>query len=231
MKLLMFLFCISFLIVVFFCYDYYYVYNYIVNELNKQKERNGMILPIKQRAYILSIKSTCTMSLCGIYFNYMFCKAGLNIDVYMDSLGVFSNTIGYVLVLNFISYLMMDCYMGYNNYPIYMNTLAGYIHHSVYIVINICALYTGLYPYYLIYMILEIPSVLLNIGSYDAKWRNDRLFGIVFFTTRIVYHIYLTYVLWNIVIIRNFALPILCVHIYWFKNWFTKYGISILKNN
>jgi hypothetical protein len=80
-------------------------------------------------------------------------------------------------------------------------------------------------------MILEIPSVLLNIGNYDAKWRNDRLFGIVFFTTRIVYHIYLTYVLWNIVIIRNFALPILCVHIYWFKNWFTKYGISILKNN
>lgn len=212
-----------FLTILFFCYDYYYVYNYIVNTLKDTS--------IKQRAYILSIKSTCMMFLCGVYFNYMFYKANFNIDVYINSLGVFSYTLGYMFVLNFTSYLIMDCYMGYNNYPMYMNTLAGYIHHSVYIIINICALYTGLYPYYLIFMILEMPSFLLNIGSYDIKWRNDRLFGFVFFMTRIVYHIYLIYVLWNVTIIRNFAIPILGVHIYWFKNWVVKYGMLILKNN
>lgn len=205
-------------IVLFFCYDYYYVYSYLVKSIRD--------ISVKQSAYIMSTKSTFIMFICGLYFNGMFYASNFDIDVYINSLGLFSHILGNLFILNFMAYLIMDCIIGYNYYPNYMNTLAGYIHHNIYIIINICSLYNDLYPYYLLFMISELPSVILNVGSFEPKFRSDMLFGTTFFITRIVYHIYLTYIFFNIVIIRSFAIPILCIHIYWFKNWVVKYLVN-----
>lgn len=194
----------------FFCYDYYYVYNYICNKLKD--------LSLKQCAYIVSIRSTGIMFLCGIYFNYIFYLSNYDKDEYINSLGWVSHIIGQTSILNFTAYLLMDCYLGYMYYPEFMTSLSGYIHHSIYLVINMCALYTGLYPLYLLYMILELPSFLLNIGSFNNSLRSDKLFGLSFFITRILYHIYLLYVI-NVNTITLFGVPILGIHIYWFKNW------------
>jgi len=204
-------------IVLFFCYDYQYVFNYITTVIKT--------LSPKQKAYIISTKSTGIMFLSGLYFNFIFYKSNFDVDVYIDSLGLFSHLLAQLFILNFVAYLIMDCYIGYNYYPNYMNALTGYIHHSIYIIINFCSFYTGLYPYYILFMISELPSVILNVGSFDQKWRSDKLFGMSFFITRVVYHTYLIYVLFNFYVIRIFAIPILGVHLYWFKNWVTKYFI------
>lgn len=194
----------------FFCYDYHYVYSYISNSLKD--------LSLKQKAYIVSIRSTYLMFLCGVYFNYIFYVSNYDKNVYINSLSWISDTIAQISILNFTAYLIMDCYLGYTYYPEFMTSLSGYVHHSIYLVINMYALYTGLYPLYLLYMVSELPSFLLNVGSFNKEWRNDILFGLSFFITRILYHIYLLYVI-NINIISVFGIPILGIHIYWFKNW------------
>jgi hypothetical protein len=78
-------------------------------------------------------------------------------------------------------------------------------------------------------MISELPTVILSLGSYNKKFRNDSLFGLTFFTTRICYHIFLTYMFRKHSLLLGVALSALSLHIYWFWNWVKKYLIAKTK--
>lgn len=211
-------------ILIFFlgCLDYYFHYrfiNYIKKDLTK-----------KQKAYILSIKSSLTMFLIGLYMNYFYLSSGFSQERFFSILEE-KDTLhfGKLVVLYFASYLLMDIYVGNLEYPEYMKSISGNIHHTIYIGINLLSLHTGLYPLYLLHMMSELPTFLLSIGSFDSKLRSDNLFGTTFFLTRILYHAILTYIFRENRTVLGFSLAALGLHIYWFYGWFKKYGYKMFK--
>lgn len=198
-----------------FCIDYYAIYHKTTN-LNTN-------LTIKQKSQILSIKSSLTLLLLGLVFNYKFISADYNYDNYITNLGFTSTFITELSIYNFIAYLIMDCYIGHKEYHTHLCSLSGYFHHFTYIGINFLSIYKKLSPVYLLYMIEELPTILLSLGSFNKNLRNNYLFGSAFFLTRICYHIFLTFIFRKHLILVNIASLSLILHIYWFFNWVKKY--------
>lgn len=211
------------LIFILSCIDYYFHYrfiNYIKKDLTK-----------KQKAYILSIKSSLTLFLIGVYFNYYYFSSRFSQEKFLNILEEKDSlNFGKFVVLYFTAYLLMDIWVGNNEYPEYMTSLSGNFHHTIYIGVSLLSLYTDLYPLFLLHMMSELPTFLLSIGSFDSSLRNDNLFGATFFLTRIVYHIILTTIFkLKSNMIFGFSLASLGLHIYWFYGWFKKYGLKIFK--
>ena len=206
---------LSSLFIVLFCIDYYFIYNDTIKRNSHLSER--------QRAHILSIKASTTLFLLSVYFNYKFYKSGFDTDLYTNNLTSSDNFILELSVLNLMSYLITDCYVGYNKYHKYMCTLSGYTHHIAYIFISMAALNIDASSFYFLYMIEEFPTMFLSTGSYNKELRKDNIFGITFLLTRILYHIYLTWKFRSNSMFLILGLLSLGLHTYWFKNWFVKY--------
>lgn len=204
---------LSLLIFTLFCVDYYYIYyNSIRN--NKLNER--------QRAYIMSIKSSITLSILSIYFNIKYFSGGDFNDCDYKVL--------HIGILNLIAYFFMDCVVGRKEYNKYLLSLSGYIHHIVYIVVSIICIKFNIILPYMLFLIEEIPTLILSLGKFNNNFRFDKLFGVTFFLTRIVYHIFLITMTYN----YHILFPILGtlalgLHTYWFKNWITKYTLLLKK--
>lgn len=206
---------LSSLFIVLFCIDYYLIYNDTIKCNSHLSER--------QRAHILSIKASTTLFLLSVYFNYKLMNVGFDIDLYSSSLSNGDNFILELAVLNLMSYLIMDCYIGYNKYHKYMCTLSGYTHHIAYIFISMAALTINASSFYFLYMIEEFPTIFLSSGNYNKSLRKDNIFGLTFFITRILYHVYLTWKFKSNTMFLILGLLSLGLHTYWFKNWFMKY--------
>ena len=185
-------------------------------------------LTLKQKAYILSIKSSLSMLLIGLYFNYYFICAGFNETKFFNILDqTDSLNFGKIMVLYFTAYLLMDVFIGKSEYPSFMKSLSGNFHHCVYICVNLLSLYKGVYPIYLLFMLSEAPTFLLSIGTFDDKLRNDALFGIIFFITRIVFQIIVTLIFRKHTLLVGISFAALALHVYWFSQWYKKYGKHI----
>lgn len=199
------------------CVDYYFHYRFI-NYLKKD-------LTKKQKAYIMSIKSSLTMFLIGVYFNYFYFSSGFSHERFLTILEEKDTlNFGKLVVIYFASYLLTDVYVGNLEYPEYMKSLSGNFHHTMYIGVSLLSLYTGLYPLYLLHMMSELPSFLLSIGSFDSSLRNDNWFGLTFFSTRILYHLILTIIFRQNRLLLGISLAALGLHVYWFYGWYKKYG-------
>jgi len=204
-----------------FCLEYYYYYFKTIKIYSLTK---------KQKAYIISIKNSLIMTIASIFYIYLFINSGASLDISLN----FSKEIeifGRLLILYFMAYLVMDLAIGVFEYPNYIQLLSGYIHHTIYLIISSLALYNtdGLFIFILA-MIEELPTFLLSIGSFNNSFRNDTLFGISFFITRIVFHIILMFLFRNNEFQFIFYIPLftLILHLYWFKNWLAKYGKNLI---
>lgn len=208
------------IILIFFCLEFFLHYKF-VNTIRPD-------LTEKQKAYILSIKSSLSMFLIGLYFNYHYFTSKCNETLFFENLESKGGmNFGKVIVLYFTAYLIMDLYLGHYDYRKYMDNLSGYFHHVIYSLINALSLYIGVFPVYMLHMLSELPTFIMSIGQFDPKFRNDNLFGATFFITRILYHIFLTWTFRNNYMILTLSLASLGLHIYWFKGWFTKYFLKI----
>ena len=172
----------------------------------------GKSLKLKQKAYIISIKSSFLLSCIGIYFNFF--STHSKFDVILSKL----------TINHFTAYLIMDLYYGNNDYRPHTNFLQTYIHHTAYIIVNQLALYNDLSMYYIYYFILEVPTFILGVGSFSPSLRHDTLFGYSFLFTRILYHLYLTFCYFNITTVFYLSNLAFGLHVYWFNNWVKKYG-------
>jgi hypothetical protein len=205
------------LILLLSCVEYYFHYKFI-NYIKKD-------LTEKQKAYILSIKSSLTLVLIGLYFNYYYFISNFNLEKFFSVLEQKNSlNFGKVVILYFSAFLIMDIYIGNKEYPSYMKSLSGNFHHGIYTCVNMISLYYGVYPIYLLHMLSELPTFLLSIGSFDSSFRNDKLFGITFFMTRIFYHIILTIIFRKNNTMFYLSLAALLLHLYWFYGWCVKYG-------
>lgn len=184
----------------------------------------------KQKAFYLSTLNSFVMSLSGIYFNFILFN--------FDSISLASQIIQILTISYFTSYLLCDLCIGVFYYNEYIQILTGYFHHSLYIFINIYAILTNNTFIYCLYMISEIPTFILSLGSLNNKLRMDKLFGFTFFILRIVYHsfiISLYFLPYHIFPITRFfnqdakflatviGSGILGLHFHWFSNWYSKY--------
>ena len=204
-------------ILLFFCMEYFLHYKF-VNVIKPD-------LTEKQKAYILSIKSSLSMFLIGLYFNYHYFTSKFNEEDFFNILeNKGSLNFGKIIILYFTAFLIMDVYIGSTEYPKFMKTLSGNFHHAVYTVVNLLSLYVGVYPLYLLHMISELPTFLLAIGSFDSNFRDDNFFGATFFLTRIVYHIILTWMSRKHTLLCGASIAALGLHLYWYYGWLTKYG-------
>jgi hypothetical protein len=168
------------------------------------------------------------MLIVGVLSNIKLVAAKFDLDRYRGSLTDSDHLFQQFAVLFFSSYLLMDSWLGSKYYHKYMSTLSGYFHHASYLLINLLALWSGDYPLYLLFMLEELPTVLLSLGSFDHRCRSDKTFGITFFLTRILFHLYMIYKLQqnNSKLCYYFALTVLPLHVYWFYGWCKKYGIQ-----
>lgn len=199
---------IYFLIFILFCVEYHNYYHF-VNYIKPN-------LTIKQKSNILSVKSSLCLALLGIYLNFIFATQGLE--------GVMKhNDLINLGVLYFMSYLVMDIWVGRRNYHKHLTSLSGYTHHIVYIFINLLALFRNITPMYFLHMTSEIPTFLLCLGGFDSFFRYDKLFGLTFFLTRIVYHLFLTFYFGSNTLYYNVGILVFILHLYWFMNWKKKY--------
>lgn len=212
------------LILILSCIEYWFHYRFI-NYIRKD-------LTTKQKAHILSIKSSLTLLLIGVYFNYYYFVSGFNEENFFSILDEKNNlNFGILVLIYFTAYLIMDMYIGYYEYPEYMKSLSGNIHHCIYTVVNCVSIYFGVFPMYLLHMLSELPTFILSIGSFDSLFRNDQLFGISFLLTRIIYHSILIYIFRNNKLLFGISSIALCLHLYWFYGWIKKYGIKTLLGN
>lgn len=198
-----------------FAVDYYLIYSKTVKLYPNLNE--------KQRAHILSIKASLTLFLVSLYFNYKYITSNFDTDVY---LGKIDDTNAFVLqlsVLNLMAYFLTDCIVGYNKYHKYMCNLTGYFHHIVYIIVSIVSFKINVTGLYILYLIEELPTIFLSTGSYNQLLRKDYTFGLTFFLTRIIYHIFLTWKFRSNLMFIIMGILSLSVHSYWFKNWCSKY--------
>ena len=72
-------------------------------------------------------------------------------------------------------------------------------------------------------MLSELPTLILSVGRFDSSLRDDNLFGITFFLTRIVYHMFLIWAFKDNSLLFYLGSAALTLHLYWFYLWFTKY--------
>lgn len=193
---------------------------YICKKCNKKFR-----LKEKQLAYYTSTKVSFTLLIVGLISNIIFVHQGLNIDAYFEFLQNQSDVIK-IVILYFMSYLFFDITVGHIYYKKHIDLLSGYIHHVVYFFISMYALYTNNAPLYILYFIEELPTFILNIGSYNKKYKRNKTFGITFLLARILYHIFLVYHTYKIKIILPFAIMSLGLHIYWWSNWLKKYAFK-----
>jgi len=207
------------ILLLFFCLEYFLHYHF-VNELRPD-------LNEKQKSYILSIKSSLSMLLIGIYYNYHYFTSKFNKADFFNILEKKGSLdFGKIIVLYFTAYLIMDIFIGSQDYATSMKSLSGYFHHTVYTLINMLSLNIGMFPMYFLHMLSELPTLLLSIGSFDSSLRDDNLFGLTFFITRIVYHIILTWMFRDNTVILSLSLATLGMHIYWFSGWIKKYFLT-----
>ena len=204
-----------------FCLDNVHTYNVFSRD---------RVLTVKQKAYILSIKASAVMFLFSIYMNYKFAQASFDIYAYEASSSEFHRVLESVNLLYFSSYLVCDMWIGTVFYPRYLMSLTGYFHHIIYILFNILTVVTKTQSLFLVFMVSELPTFILSIGSYNANARSDTLFGLTFLVTRILYHMFLcmhAYKYHTLFFILSSS--VFGLHLFWFKNWVRHYMLPLLK--
>jgi hypothetical protein len=199
-----------------FCIEHYALYKCISNNPK---------LSTKQKSWILSIKTSFILMCIGIYYNFRLFTSALDFETYISGLTNNDMFIQKMSLILFTSYLFMDMFIGNTQYPSFIKTLSGNVHHSFYIFINILILFTkDLYPLFVLFFIEELPTCILGIGSYNKKYRKNRTFGLAFFITRIIYHLVFVYQLRHQNIILLVGSLAFFVHSYWFTLWLKKYS-------
>lgn len=186
--------------IVLFCYFL------ITNKIFYNIVSNNYDLTEKQKSYILSFKNAVVLSVLSLFFNYYFFK-----------FNKFLPELSEATLIYFTSYLVSDLVIGRLEYPGKLSLLEGYIHHSAYTAINTYSLHTVYTPAYLLFLVAEIPTALLGYYNLFYKPKNKQLYSNLFLLFRIIAIVVLLFFTSEYKNIRYFALPILMLHLYWYK--------------
>ncbi|KAI9251976.1 hypothetical protein BY458DRAFT_523506 [Sporodiniella umbellata] len=126
----------------------------------------------KQVSWILTLLSSLVCTVISIPCFIVFWRSGWN----MAMLSIDSSLhIG--LVCFFITYLVLDLSFGLVYYRQRITVLTGWIHHPLYIVVLFWLLKSRSSSFFSTACLLEVPTLLLALGSFRNRWRCDFLFA------------------------------------------------------
>lgn len=175
----------------------------------------------KQISWLLTLASSVVCTIVSLPYYYRFYTSGWD----MQLLGLESNVHTW-LVCFFMTYLVMDLTLGSIHYKSRITIATGWIHHSIYIVILFWLMRCKSTSFFTVNAILELPTVILALGSMKASWRCDVLFACTFFALRLVYHAFMILAVKQYHRIESLwlvATLVFPLHVYWF------YGIIQLQ--
>ena len=174
-------------------------------------------------AWVLSSFTSFTMATLSLSaLHQLFCH-----DWDIGSVFYTDDRLSRFTVTFFLAFLVLDLGLGLRYYPRQIQLLTGWIHHVFYMGLLVWALRAHFTLGFALFAAEELPTFLLAVGSIYPKRRNDLLFGLVFFVTRVAYHGLLFQrvldikeprVQLNPIIAMTFAL-----HCYWMWCWVQGY--------
>lgn len=175
----------------------------------------------RQRSWLLTLIASTVMTLGSLPNVYGLLTANLDLSQRPTE----ASALDPILCVFFITYLLMDLGIGMVSYPQHISLLTGWIHHGVYTTLVLHLLHLHFTSPFLMMTILELPTLVLSVGHIWPHLRHDWLFGLTFFSTRILFHalmirqFYYTfpYAGWWIALVV--ALPL---HLHWFYLWVTQ---------
>jgi len=144
------------------------------------------------------------------------------------------NVVDRFLIIFLISYLGLDCIIGPFEYKEYLQVGSTWIHHSIFISYSLYILNTNISSVFITLSPVEIPTLVLALGSIIPVLRSDELFGLSFFLFRILYIIPLSLHIYSI---ENNRRMLMCsgfilssmMNVYWFYCWCISYRKKCLK--
>jgi hypothetical protein len=176
--------------------------------------KSGFTKTDKQISWILTFASSLVCTVVSIPFFILFWRSGWD----MNQLSTDSN-MHTAMVCFFISYLVLDLSLGSIYYRSRITLLTGWIHHPLYIGILFWLLRSRSSSFFSTNCLLELPTLLLALGSFKDKWRCDFLFATTFFVLRLVFHAYMIVALkqrHRLETLWLVAVVVFPLHIYWF---------------
>lgn len=184
----------------------------------------------KSLAWLITMQSSFIFSICGSFhaFNTILYDAWSIDAIYTE------NPFSRFLLIYFTAANFMDIVIGMHDYPKYLDPLTAIAHHIVYNLFMLVLLSHHYANGFILCFLMEIPTFLLAIGTFNKHYRSDSLFGMSFFLTRIVYNIYFANRLRLLSpngYIWKFCCCVLMLHVYWFSKWFKVYGSKIMEDN
>ena len=195
---------------------------FIIKDITKVKET-------KRIAWILSLITSCVCVFLCLKHVFELCFLhNFNIvayDIYRD------DQLTLFIVIFFVSSMVFELILGQIYYKETIDPLSGYFHHIFYIFLLGYSILQHFTLSFVIFLPLEIPTIVLSIGTVYPHLRNDIWFGITFLITRVIYHLVL---LCNIlradfithesrIILWPYCGLAFMLHIYWMSLWFKSY--------
>ena len=111
---------------------------------------------------------------------------------------------------------------------------SGWAHHIAYFLCMVLGLLYNFPMVYVVFFPLEIPTFILSIGHIWPKYRQDILFGVIFFLTRVLFHGFMLRILYDTRYISPLPVWHLAsiswlIHVFWFGKWCISYNKKFRK--
>lgn len=169
----------------------------------------------KQISWILTLMSSVVCTITSLPFAvrfFIFRKRDMGLLEY-------GNQFHTAYSCFFMTYLFLDLVLGCRYYKSRITLMTGWVHHLFYIAALLWFQKMQITSFFTVASILELPTVILAIGSIDRRLRSDTLFALTFFMLRLVAHA------WMMVSLKRhhrvefmwiITLIIYPLHLYWF---------------
>jgi hypothetical protein len=173
---------------------------------------------LKVQAWLLTLLSSAIMTLGSIPLVIAFMRENRQLNTFSQTNSAFSTGI----CAYFISYLISDLLIGSIYYRSLIHPVSGWFHHCLYIILVFYIIQISVPGIFTIFGILEAPTFIIALGSIHPPFRSDRLFGLLFFLTRICLHVYITFKIYQ-GFPENYhyliSASIIPLHVMWFRGW------------
>ncbi|TPX49082.1 hypothetical protein SeMB42_g01732 [Synchytrium endobioticum] len=157
----------------------FYIAIFIISTLTARKTFHRE----RARAWLLTLISALVMTGGGLGFAFAFFASKERIDAFPLLDVDWANAV----CACFIAFLAADSVLGWLYFRGEVHWLTGWIHHVGYaIVVLVCIQHRVAGGFLTFASLLELPTIPLALGHINKSWRRDYLFGLLFFTTRVV---------------------------------------------
>ncbi|KAM0749574.1 hypothetical protein T439DRAFT_315845 [Meredithblackwellia eburnea MCA 4105] len=153
-------------------------------EREREREKQERKKIVRARAWVLTTLSSSVMTLAALPFLVDFLRFGLDV-----ALVARREHLARAVSAFFVVYLVLDLVFGLLHYRSQMNLLTGWVHHSAYTVLVSFIIYRDFCHVFALAAFMELPTFILALAMIAPATRSDVFFSVVFFLTRILYHI------------------------------------------